>query len=88
MIEPARLKELSDAPETNGEYALSWMQQAQRADFNPALETAIACAKPARPAGSRRVQPDRRLSGRERPSLMLEGLRELEMPHVEMVCAR
>ena len=42
MIEPQRLAQLNDAPECAGEYFLYWMQQSQRAAFNPALETAIA----------------------------------------------
>ena len=42
MIEPERLTELTDAPERSGDYVLYWMQNSQRAEFNPALETAIA----------------------------------------------
>ena len=44
MIEAERLKDLNDAPEVAGDYVLYWMQQSQRADFNPALEAAIASA--------------------------------------------
>ncbi|MEJ0096501.1 MAG: deoxyribodipyrimidine photo-lyase [Methylocella sp.] len=44
MIESERLKDLNDAPEREGDYVLCWMQQSQREAFNPALETAIACA--------------------------------------------
>ena len=44
MIEPERLVELNDAPERAGDYVLYWMQQSQRADFNPALEAAIGLA--------------------------------------------
>ncbi|HEX5326599.1 MAG TPA: deoxyribodipyrimidine photo-lyase [Acetobacteraceae bacterium] len=44
MIEPQRLAELNDAPERTGDYVLYWMQQSQRAAFNPALEVAIAAA--------------------------------------------
>ncbi len=39
-----RLIELNDAGERAGHYVLYWMQQSQREAFNPALETAIACA--------------------------------------------
>ncbi len=42
MIEPERVTELNEAPEQPGEYVLYWMQNSQRADFNPALEVAIA----------------------------------------------
>lgn len=44
MIESHRLTELNGAPERAGDYVLYWMQQSQRATFNPALETAIAAA--------------------------------------------
>jgi deoxyribodipyrimidine photo-lyase len=44
VIESERLKNLNDAPEREGDYVLYWMQQSQREAFNPALETAIACA--------------------------------------------
>lgn len=43
-IEPARIVELNDAPEQPGDYVLYWMQQSQRAQFNPALEFAVAQA--------------------------------------------
>jgi deoxyribodipyrimidine photo-lyase len=42
VIEPERLTELTDAPERPGDYVLYWMQNSQRAEFNPALEVAIA----------------------------------------------
>lgn len=42
MIESARIKVLVDAPPTTpAKYVLYWMQQSQRAEFNPALEFAI-----------------------------------------------
>ncbi len=42
MISSARLKTLVDAPvRPGGAYVLYWMQQSQRAQFNPALEYAI-----------------------------------------------
>jgi deoxyribodipyrimidine photo-lyase len=44
VVETQRLSELNDAPERAGDYVLYWMQQSQRAVFNPALETAIAAA--------------------------------------------
>ena len=44
MVERERLSELNAAPEQRGAYVLYWMQQSQRAVFNPALEVAIAAA--------------------------------------------
>jgi deoxyribodipyrimidine photo-lyase len=44
MVERERLSELNSAPERPGDYVLYWMQQSQRAVFNPALEVAIAAA--------------------------------------------
>ncbi|RAK51534.1 deoxyribodipyrimidine photo-lyase [Phenylobacterium deserti] len=42
MIQSSRIKVLNDAPErADGAYVLYWMQQSQRAEFNPALELAI-----------------------------------------------
>ena len=41
MIETARCHVLNDKPERDGKYVLYWMQQSQRAHFNPALEAAI-----------------------------------------------
>ena len=41
MIERERLSELNDVPEQPGDYVLYWMQNSQRAEFNPALEVAI-----------------------------------------------
>jgi len=43
-IEPERIVELNEAPERPGDYVLYWMQQSQRAQFNPALEMAVAQA--------------------------------------------
>jgi deoxyribodipyrimidine photo-lyase len=39
MVEPQRVKDLNDTPERSASYVLYWMQQCQRASFNPALET-------------------------------------------------
>ena len=36
MIERERVRELNGAPERPGAYVLYWMQQSQRARFNPA----------------------------------------------------
>lgn len=43
-IPPARIRALNDRDVVTGAYVLYWMQQAQRASFNPALEYAIALA--------------------------------------------
>ena len=44
MIERERFAELNHTPEQAGDYVLYWMQNSQRAEFNPALEVAIAAA--------------------------------------------
>lgn len=44
FIEPERITELNDTPERDGDYVLYWMQQSQRAVFNPALELAFSIA--------------------------------------------
>jgi deoxyribodipyrimidine photo-lyase len=43
-IEPERIRVLNDANDGDGDYVLYWMQQSQRAQFNPALEAAVAAA--------------------------------------------
>lgn len=40
-IEEERVRRLNDAESNDGSYLLYWMQQSQRAEFNPALEFAI-----------------------------------------------
>ncbi|NNJ26164.1 deoxyribodipyrimidine photo-lyase [Alienimonas chondri] len=40
LIEPERLRRLTDADPRPGDYVLYWMQNAQRAEHNPALEFA------------------------------------------------
>ncbi len=45
MIDDSRVRELSDAPLADGRYVLYWMQQSQRARFNPALELAVRRAR-------------------------------------------
>ena len=45
MTDPARVQVLNDDPvDAAGRYVLYWMQQSQRAEFNPALEHAAALA--------------------------------------------
>src|SRR5262245_41193913 len=43
-VEPARIRDVNDRPPVAGRYVLYWMQQSQRAEWNPALEFAIATA--------------------------------------------
>jgi deoxyribodipyrimidine photo-lyase len=43
-VEAERIKILSDSATRDGDYVLYWMQQSQRAEFNPALEFSIARA--------------------------------------------
>jgi deoxyribodipyrimidine photo-lyase len=44
MIQSERIKELNKKPITKNKYILYWMQQAQRSDYNHALEYAVAWA--------------------------------------------
>ena len=44
MVENTRVKRLNDRDLRRGRYVLYWMQQSQRASFNPALEYAIEVA--------------------------------------------
>ena len=44
MVENTRVKRLNDGDLRRGRYVLYWMQQSQRASFNPALEYAIEVA--------------------------------------------
>ena len=41
MIQPERIQVLQERPIRHGRYVLYWMQQSQRAEFNPALDVAI-----------------------------------------------
>jgi deoxyribodipyrimidine photo-lyase len=80
VIEPERLKQLNGAPERDGDYVLYWMQQSQRAAFNPALEAAVACAARRNlPAlvgfGLTDEYPD---ANARHYVFMLEGLRDVE----------
>ena len=81
MIERERLQLLNDAPEVPGDYVLYWMQQSQRADFNPALEWAVANAnRLRRPVvvgfGLTDGYPE---ANARHYAFMLEGLREVEL---------
>ncbi|HPJ58081.1 MAG TPA: deoxyribodipyrimidine photo-lyase, partial [Kiritimatiellia bacterium] len=77
MIHPARIQPQNDLPLRRGRYVLYWMQQAQRAEFNDALEYAIdqanTLALPVLAAFALAPFPD----ANARPyRFMLEGLRE------------
>lgn len=43
-IELDRITQINDRPVADGRYILYWMQQSQRASFNPALEYAVSAA--------------------------------------------
>lgn len=43
-IEAERMRRLNERPDRDGAYVLYWMQQSQRASFNPALELAVGLA--------------------------------------------
>ena len=61
-IQSALIRVLKDAePRSDARYVLYWMQQSQRARFNPALEYAIEEANARAPAGSGLLWPDGRL---------------------------
>lgn len=80
MIERERLQLLNDAPEVPGDHVLYWMQQSQRAAFNPALEWAVASANRLRlPVvvgfGLTDGYPE---ANARHYAFMLEGLREVE----------
>lgn len=80
MIEHSRLQQLNDEPERQGEYVLYWMQQSQREAFNPALETAVACANRLRlpvivAFGLTDGYPE---ANARHYAFMLEGLRDVE----------
>src|SRR3954454_20080451 len=80
MIERERVRELNGAPERPGAYVLYWMQQSQRARFNPALETAVALAnRLALPLlvgfGLTAAYPE---ANARHYSFMLQGLAEVE----------
>jgi deoxyribodipyrimidine photo-lyase len=79
MIEETRRKRLNDRDQRRGRYVLYWMQQSQRAAFNPALEYAIEVAyRAGLPVlvafGLMDDYPDANL---RHYRFMLEGLREV-----------
>jgi deoxyribodipyrimidine photo-lyase len=80
LTEPERLAELNGAPEVGGNYVLYWMQQSQRAVFNPALEVAIAAANrlglPVLVCFG--LAPDYPEANARHYAFMLEGLAETE----------
>ena len=78
-IQPERVQELNDKPTQNGDYVLYWMQQAQRAEYNHALEYAVqqanALGKPLLVAfGLMDDYPEANL---RHYHFMLEGLRDV-----------
>ena len=80
MIQPERIQELNDAPERKGRFVLYWMQQAQRATWNHALEYAIRTANDrSLPIvvgfGLTEAYPE---ANERHYAFMLEGLREVD----------
>ena len=77
MIHPARIQPQNATPPQSGRYVLYWMQQAQRAEFNDALEYAIdqanTLALPVLAAFALAPYPD---ANCRHYRFMLEGLRE------------
>jgi deoxyribodipyrimidine photo-lyase len=80
VIHQRRIRRLNDAGPTDGSFVLYWMQQSQRARFNPALEHAI------REANSREqsvvvvfgLMDDYPEANARHYAFMLEGLRDVE----------
>jgi deoxyribodipyrimidine photo-lyase len=80
MIEAERIRRLNDRPERDGAYVLYWMQQSQRATFNPALELAVGLANDRKLPllvgfGLTDDYPD---ANARHYTFMLQGLREVE----------
>ncbi|MCC2665284.1 MAG: Deoxyribodipyrimidine photolyase, type, partial [Geminicoccaceae bacterium] len=80
MIQPSRVRLLNERPPAAGDYVLYWMQQSQRASFNPALEWAIAAANQrGLPVvvgfGLTDAYPE---ANRRHYAFMLQGLQEVE----------
>ena len=66
MVEDTRIQALNERAVRDGAYVLYWMQQAQRASGNAAIEVAVAEAQrvaeqPAPAARGRWLRPGRRL---------------------------
>ncbi len=80
MAEDARIRPLNDRAPVAGAYVLYWMQQSQRAAFNPALEYAVGEAnRLGLPVvvgfGLMAAYPD---ANRRHYAFMLQGLQEVE----------
>ena len=79
MIHPARIQQIDARPPGRGKYVLYWMQQAQRAEFNHALEYAVAQANilhlPVLTVFALTAFPE---ANRRHYQFMLEGLRETQ----------
>ena len=80
QIDSTRIQRLNDQPESRGQYVLYWMQAAQRAEHNPALEHAVrranALGLPVVVAfGLMADYPD---ANRRHYAFMLEGLVETQ----------
>jgi deoxyribodipyrimidine photo-lyase len=80
MIQNTRVRQLNDRRPSEGDYLLYWMQQSQRASFNPALEHAIGIANRENlPVvvgfGLTDAYPE---ANRRHDAFMLQGLQEVE----------
>ncbi|MGD9783021.1 MAG: deoxyribodipyrimidine photo-lyase [Kiritimatiellia bacterium] len=79
MIHPARIHRFDDRPPARGKCVLYWMQQAQRAEFNPALEYAVEQANALRlPVVAGFALAAFPEANRRHYRFMLEGLRETQ----------
>ncbi|HAL92164.1 MAG TPA: deoxyribodipyrimidine photolyase [Verrucomicrobia bacterium] len=79
MIHAARIHRMDNRPPARGKHILYWMQQAQRAEFNPALEYAVEQANALRlPVVAGFALTSFPEANRRHYQFMLEGLRETQ----------
>ena len=75
MIQPGKIRSLNDQPRRKGRYVLYWMQAAQRAQWNEALEFAIQQANELDVTGGRSLLSGGRLPTGQSPPLPLHAPR-------------
>jgi deoxyribodipyrimidine photo-lyase len=80
MIEKTRIQQLNERDAEPGDYVLYWMQQSQRASFNPALEYAIgeANVRGLPVVVGFGLMDDYPEANRRHYAFMLQGLQEVE----------
>ncbi|HEX8910708.1 MAG TPA: deoxyribodipyrimidine photo-lyase [Humisphaera sp.] len=94
MIQPTRVRVISDKPVAAGKYVLYWMQQSQRARFNHALEYAIVRANELKLplVVGFGLMDDYPEANARHYAFMLQGLRDVEVDlrerGIKFVCRR